>query len=606
METMRAPTTTATFGRRIAIETPEHVILELELAGLGSRGAAAAIDQILIAAFLFLAIWAGILLVTPLVAAGADSATGMIVATLLFVWFGVTWGYYALFEGLAGGRTPGKRRMGIRVVMVAGHPITFTAAVARNLLRLVDFQPANAYIVGLAMIFFQRHHRRLGDLVAGTIVVRDRVEDVSLAPSAVEAAPEVIDAGPPLLSEDEFRVLKQFVARLAALPDDTRRRVGSKLAARFADRATRQEANNEPFLVALYDNELTKRQAKSATRRGDGGAVASGTAIRFVALRQPPWEAFRTQAGRVARLGIKQMSGSELTEFAGQYRAVASDLARARTYGVDRRVLNYLERVVGMGHNAIYGFQGVRRLSVSHLLLRELPAATYRARWLVAAAMVLFMGSGLIGFQLVRQQPDIIYEIMPSGMIQRAEIGASEIQAGRGYAQSPSPYLPIVASTIITNNIQVAFAAFAFGITAGIGTVVVLLFNGLFFGSVLAMFANYGLAGWMLTFVAGHGVLELTAIFIASAAGLLIGKAILLPGDVARRDALAVQGREAIKLVGSAASLLLLAGIIEGLLSASSAPATLKLGVSAASAVLVVLYFWAGRNRVRFLEEQTT
>jgi len=112
----------------------------------------------------------------------------------------------------------------------------------------------------------------------------------------------------------------------------------------------------------------------------------------------------------------------------------------------------------------------------------------------------------------------------------------------------------------------------------------------------LGMFANYGLAGWLLTFIAGHGVLELTAIFIASAAGLLIGKAILAPGDITRRDALTVQGREAIKLVASAASLLLLAGVIEGLLSASGAPAALKIGVSAASAALVLLYFLAGRS----------
>jgi uncharacterized membrane protein SpoIIM required for sporulation len=187
-------------------------------------------------------------------------------------------------------------------------------------------------------------------------------------------------------------------------------------------------------------------------------------------------------------------------------------------------------------------------------------------------------------------------QILPDVMIARAESGEYEQAAGRGYAETPSPYLPFVASSIITNNVQVAFGAFAFGITAGVGTVVVLAFNGLFFGAVLGLFANYRLAGWILTFVAGHGVLELTAIFIAGAAGLLVGRALVAPGDLARRDALVVYGRSAIRLVGAAACLLVVAGLIEGFVSASGAPAPLKLAVSAASVVVVVLYFAAGRR----------
>jgi uncharacterized membrane protein SpoIIM required for sporulation len=112
---------------------------------------------------------------------------------------------------------------------------------------------------------------------------------------------------------------------------------------------------------------------------------------------------------------------------------------------------------------------------------------------------------------------------------------------------------------------------------------------------VLAHFANVGVAGWLLTFVAGHGVLELTAIFIAGGAGLLVARALIAPGDLARSDALVIAGREAMRLVGAATCLLLLAGTIEGLLSASDAPGTLKLAVSAASAMLLVLYLAAGR-----------
>src|SRR3989449_10507218 len=98
-------------------------------------------------------------------------------------------------------------------------------------------------------------------------------------------------------------------------------------------------------------------------------------------------------------------------------------------------------------------------------------------------------------------------------------------------------YLPVVASRIITNNVQVAFFAFAFGITAGIGTLLLLTLNGLFFGAVLGLFSKYGLAGWLLTFVAGHGVLELTAIFIARGARAPVAPGLNAPGDHTPRGA---------------------------------------------------------------------
>jgi uncharacterized membrane protein SpoIIM required for sporulation/uncharacterized RDD family membrane protein YckC len=579
------------FSRRISIETPEHVVLRLELAGMGSRMAAALYDFVLIVLLLFL---------VSAAFSAAETLTDWLQnwagAALLFVWFALFWGYFALFEALGSGRTPGKRRLGLRVVMDTGHPLTLQAALIRNLVRLVDLQPFGAYVVGLLFVFFHRQHKRLGDLVAGTVVVHDRVEDFSLAPEP--AFREPLDAGPPLLTDDEFALLDQFVARLDTLESEARGRLATGLLQRFQERmvddvgTAGRSALSRPdsLLVRFHTEELTRRRAKTAVRQ------AAGMARRFVAGRQPAWESFRRQAFELERKGLRELSGTALTRFAAEYRTLAADLARARTYGVDLRVLGYLERAVSAGHNALYGLRGVRRLPLHHLLLADLPRAVYRTRWHVVAAALLFFAPGIVGYGLVRERPDIVHEILPDGMIARAEAGAYQRAAGRGYAEAPSPYLPMVASGIITNNIQVAFGAFALGITAGLGTVLVLAFNGVFFGAVLGMFANYGLASWILTFVAGHGVLELTAIFIAGGAGLLVAQAVVAPGDFTRRDALVIRGRTAIRLVGAASCLLLLAGIIEGFLSASAAPAAIKLGVSAASAVLVGLYVAAGRR----------
>ncbi len=581
------------FSRRIAVETPEHVVLEFELAGLGSRAAALIYDLVIVFGILLLLSFAG-----GVLGAFPRDFRGWVAAISIFVSFLVIWGYFVLFEGLMRGRTPGKRRVGIRVVMDTGHPVTFQAAVARNLLRLADFQPALVPIVGMVLVFFHRQNKRLGDMVAGTIVVRDQPQEIGIAEAPQVEAVE-LDLGPPKLSEPEFKLLQQFVNRMDSLPTEIYLQFSVDLANRFADRFPERSPQTKEFLLELFETELRKRQSLTGSRQRTSSATSTAMAHRFAAMRQPIWDKFRGRAADLQRRGVKQLSGDEVVDFAAQYREVAADLARARTYGVDYRVYEYLERVVAAGHNVLYGLKGVKRRSLTNLLLRSFPAAVIEGRLYVVVAFLLFLLPGIVGYALVRGEPEIANEILPPGMVARAETGQRQAAEGISYAEAPSPYLPFIASSIVANNIQVAFSAFAFGITAGIGTIVVLAINGLHFGSILGMFANYGLAGWILTFVAGHGVLELTAIFIAGGAGLLIGRAIVAPGDLTRRDALVVHGRLAIRLVGAAASLLVLAGIIEGFLSASDADPGFKYAVSATSAILILLYFMAGRRALR-------
>lgn len=585
---------TLRLSRRLGVETPEHVVLEFELAGVGSRAAAALLDVLVIVALLFVLSIGMAPVSAVLTRAGAE---GWALAVWIAVIFLVIWGYFVLFEGLSGGRTPGKRKLGIRVVMDTGHPVTLGAAAIRNLLRLVDIQPAVTYLVGVIFVFFRTDHKRLGDLVAGTIVVRDRSEDLTVGTPA-EVEDNILEVKAPQLSDEEFHLLEQFLERLDGLSPEARVRLTTQLSGRFAERTPQRELDPEAYLVRLYNEELGRRRSRIATR-SHGASRASGSAERFVALRRPHWERFRAQATEIERTGLRRMSGAAVRRFAAGYREIAADLARARTYGVDSRGLDYLERLVSAGHNALYGMRGARRYHPGKLLLRDLPAAVVRSRVYVLTAFVVFAIPALVAFLLLRERPDLAYEVLPHEMIERAEAGVREAQAGRGYAEMPPLFLPVVASQIITNNVQVAFLAFALGITAGIGTVVVLALNGLFLGSVLGLFANYGLAGWLLTFVAGHGVLELTAIFIAGGAGLLLGQAVVVPGDLSRRDALRLHGRAALRLVIASASLLLLAGIIEGFLSASDASLALKLGVSAATALLLLLYFAAGRTALR-------
>lgn len=580
-------------GRYVEVETPEHVTLRLQLAGVGSRVLAAVYDTALV---LGLAVLATI----GLAVAGPVLRSAWAVAILILVWMAILWGYFALFEGLWNGRTPGKRRAGVRVILDTGHPITLQAALVRNLVRIVDFQPGLSGFVGMGCMVLHPQGKRLGDLVAGTIVVRDEVPQFhrfAPAPVAAGDAPRSVALAPATRLEDqEFQLLDQFLRRADDLPLSVRDRFALDLGRRLGPRFPDRDPAAPGFLADVFAAEQTARQAPGAARRDVAGPRLR-VSDRFVALRQGRWESFRGRAVVLEHEGLARLTGDEVLAFAAEYRAIAADLARAVTYGVDDRTIAQLESTVGAGHNALYGMRKARRAPARALLLADLPAAVVRQRRYVIAAMLMSVLPGIASYNLVRERPAVAREILPPVVLARAASGQEQRAEGVGYAETPSPYLPVVASSIIANNVQVAFFAFAFGITAGIGTVLLLALNGLHFGAVLGHYTNVGLAGWLLTFVLGHGVLELTAIFVAGGAGLLIARALLAPGDLARRDALVLFGREALRLVAAAACLLVLAGTIEGLLSASDAAPALKVAVSAASAVLLVLLAAAGHRQ---------
>ena len=170
-------------------------------------------------------------------------------------------------------------------------------------------------------------------------------------------------------------------------------------------------------------------------------------------------------------------------------------------------------------------------------------------------------------------------------------------KAGRGYVDDPEAGRPLMGSLIIVNNLQVAFVAFALGIT-GIGTVITLVFNGVLFGGVLGLYAAKGIAQLILAFVAPHGVLELSAIAIAGGAGLLLTTALLLPGTQTRRDALMANATRALKLIVCAIVFMLIAGMLEGLVSPIPWwPIEWKAMVAFATFVVMIGYLSLGRRR---------
>jgi uncharacterized membrane protein SpoIIM required for sporulation/uncharacterized RDD family membrane protein YckC len=575
------------------VETPEHVEVRLELAGIGSRMAAAVLDLILI--------WLSLLLLSLVMGRVFGSALGAagswFVAVLLLLYVGTFWGYFAAFEAFNGGRTPGKQALGIRVVMDTGQRVSTGAAVVRNLVRLLDcYFPFLPIVPAMLFMFLNKSNKRLGDIAAGTIVVRDRPTDWALAAAPTAEHEEPIETGPPELSDDEFRLLDRFLGRLNDLDPAVQVRISTDLARRFEGRIPRRTGDVQAYLVQVFADEGMKRRGRFATRARTGAAAGRTTVTgeRFLAKKRESWEAFRTLALRMERSGVGALASGEIPTFAARYREVAADLARAHTYGVDQRVIEYLERVVSAGHNALYRARGKQGMPVGRYVLRDFPAAVVQSWVYVLVAFIVFIVPAAVGYVMIRERPALADEIVSPVMVGRAEQAAQRQAEGRGYAETDGDERPVLAAALFGNNVTVSLYVFAGGLTLGVWTAWALFSNGMMLGLGFGLFKNYGALSYLTTFIAGHGVLELTAIFISAGAGFRLAHAIIAPGDRTRKDALVLEGRVAVLMMGAVVTLLALAGAIEGLLSASDAPAIWKYGVSATTVVLLVLYFASG------------
>ncbi len=577
------------------VETPEHVDVQFELAGVGSRMAAGLLDVLFLVLALLVVVIGGGAIGDTL--ASGSVARSWLSAVMILLSFCFVWGYFTLFEALNGGRTPGKQALGIRVVMDTGRSITPQAAVVRNLVRFIDCYAPIPVAPALLSMFLHPSNKRPGDMAAGTIVVRDHPTDWTLGatlPVAEETVAEPLESGPPELAEEEFRLLDRFLGRINDLTPEVQVRITTDLVRRFEPRIPRRTGDMQAYLVAVFADEQRKRRSRFAPRAKAGAAGRiTIPAERFVQKKRNAWEAFRTTALRMERSGVGALAPGEIPAFAAQYREVAADLARARTYQVDPRVITYLERVVTAGHNALYRTRGKDRTPLPHYILRDFPAAVVQSWRYVLLAFLLFSVPAGIGYVMIRERPELGEELMP-GMVARAEAAAENLTEGRGYAETSKENRPEMAAFIIQNNIGISFVAFVGGITGGLLTAWLLYTNGMMLGLALGLFQNYDAARYLLTFILGHGILELTAIFISAGAGFRLAKAMIAPGDRTRKDALVLEGRIAAGMIGAVVTLLAIAGTIEGLLSASAAAPIWKYGVSAATAVLLVLYFANG------------
>jgi uncharacterized RDD family membrane protein YckC len=217
---------------QLTIETPEQIALEFPLAGVGSRFLALAFDLLVQGACIALLV--AVALVVRWIAALQFTSTALgpwTAAIVLAAAFTIYTAYFAVFETVWSGQTPGKRLVGLRVIDVSGRPITAYAAILRNLLRIADQLPG-FYAIAIVSVLVTRRHQRLGDLAAGTVVVHEHIERIAASPKAEPA----VRLGAHRLTQNEIVLIEGFLRRRGELDSWVRRQTAGQIARRMADR----------------------------------------------------------------------------------------------------------------------------------------------------------------------------------------------------------------------------------------------------------------------------------------------------------------------------------------------------------------------------------
>ncbi len=311
----------------------------------------------------------------------------------------------------------------------------------------------------------------------------------------------------------------------------------------------------------------------------------------FIALKRKSWQRLSALIDRSQR-GLANLSAEELQELGRLYRQITSDLAVARRDFPNHSVSTYLNNLVARGHGEVYKQKGVRIQQFLTFFTSTFPN-TFRATWgYTFAAFLMFFAPAVISFIIAYRDPGMTTVLFP-GM----EDTLTDIQNGQEWWQSINDNgRTSSASLIMTNNIRVTFIAFAGGALLGVLTLYVLAQNGLMLGTIAGASQALDFADNLWGFVAAHGMIELSVIFIGGGAGLQLGWSVLRPGLLTRRAALVVAARRAVQLLFGCVPLLIVAGIIEGFISPADLPLTFKIVVSLGSGLLLYGYLTlAGR-----------
>ncbi|HWF13141.1 MAG TPA: stage II sporulation protein M [Candidatus Acidoferrales bacterium] len=316
---------------------------------------------------------------------------------------------------------------------------------------------------------------------------------------------------------------------------------------------------------------------------------------RWLANRKQHWRRLEQLVDRSGRRGVAALDHDELQELGLLYRQTASDLATVREDITSRPFTSYLNQLLARAHNLIYMGKRPDMSGIIRFYRDTYPRIFRETFPLVFLSTLIFIAGGIAGAVVMLRDPGFAHQILGPGMVET-------IEKREMWTHSILAVKPMAASGIMTNNIMVGFMMFAAGISAGLGTIWMLITNGLLMGVLAVATARAGMALQLWDFVAAHGALELPAIFIAAGAGLEIARGLLFPGILPRKDSLRLAGSQAAKLLLGTIPLLVVAGVIEAFISPVKIATPLKFMLSAVLFTALVLYLLSGRKKIAVQE----
>lgn len=529
----------------LTVDSATGVAVHFAVAAPGGRMVAFLIDWgiRLVLAFAWYAVAAMIYNGAPRLAAPLEADAGWFGGVLLpaAAMYAL---YHPILEIAMRGRTPGKRMSGIRIVTLSGAAPGAGVLVLRNVFRLIDGFPG-VYAVGLVATFVTRNHVRIGDLAAGTLLVYEQ-----LVPAPAAAAGGATGPDP-----EAFEIVTELEARWTSLAPEARLRLGRALAARLAPERSWESAGEEDLRGALA---LLRSRALRSSH--DALPERDASLRRALLEHAELWSAARA---RFARLGTDHADDvHETLRALEDYRLLARDLAIARRLLPHGRAREYLEAVYAEAHHFVHR-RAVHPVHAARSLFRDqIPEIVGRLRLHIFWTALLFLLSMCAGGWLVNTSPDLVALFASPEMIATVERG--ELWTDDLLNIVPSSVLSI---QLLTNNIIVSLFAYCAGFLFGLGTFYIVGLNGFMLGGIFAFTAHHGLGQRLFEFVVAHGLVELSCLVLAGAAGAAVGEALVRPRDISRTRAFSTAARDSSRLLVAIAVLLLGCGFIEGYVS---------------------------------------
>jgi uncharacterized membrane protein SpoIIM required for sporulation len=316
----------------------------------------------------------------------------------------------------------------------------------------------------------------------------------------------------------------------------------------------------------------------------------------FVSQRRPVWGRFARGLDRLELRSFGKLSGDGVLEFSRLFREVCHDLATVRSHGWGGQLETYLNDLAARGHNLFYRAPPGAARHFFDFVAAGYPRVFRKNFGYFLAGCLLFFVPLAITWAVVQSDPELAGRILPQEQLEQME-AMYDYDPNEGIAGGFGEERAGMGGFYVYNNVGIALRAFAAGILLGTVTAYVLLANGITIGAIAGYLIAQGKGDAFTSFVISHGSFELTAIAIAGGAGLMLGNALLHPGQRTRKEALQARGVEAVQIAAGAAVMLIVAALLEAFWSPSAISADVKYIVGGALWILVALYLLlAGRD----------